>query len=242
MILRVNSFVCGFALLAIAASRTCFGGQIVADSYNLQELIDTSGSFTVGDKQFYEFSYHSVGDMPPAENVTVIEIFDGAGNPGIRFQGAFADSNASQGGSDALITYRVDAPGPLITDVHLSGNPNLLGTTGSISVTEEVFGVLPSGGTGPLIARIDIFEDGVAGLKVVDWADFAQTWQTVEVVKDILAFAGNGDVTLSRIDQTFSQVPEPVNSLLILLGVATASALGRRRVEMGSGLICVQLR
>jgi len=63
MILRVNSLVCGCALLAIAASRTCFGGQIVADSYNLQELIDTSGSFTVGDKQFYAFSYDPVGDM-----------------------------------------------------------------------------------------------------------------------------------------------------------------------------------
>ena len=230
MMLRDKFLVGGMLLVAMTFGPVCFGGTISL-GHNLQELIDTSGSFVVGDKRFHNFTYNGVGEMPPAENVDVMEIFDGDGNPGIRFHGAFLDSTFTPGGSDALITYRVESLGPPITDVHLSGNPNLLGTAGSISVTEEVFGVLPNGATGPLIARIDIFEDGVAGLKDVDWADFAQTWRIVEVVKDILAFAGNGDVVLSRIDQSFSQIPEPATALLMLLGVLSVSAIRRRGGE-----------
>jgi hypothetical protein len=218
----------GIATLTIALTFLACTSAL-AQTHNLQDLIDTMGDFTVGDKTFHNFSYNAIGDMPLAENVNVIEIFDGEGNAGIRFQSAFLDSTFTPGGSDALITFRVSAPGQFITDVHLSGNPNLLGTAGSISVTEEVFGVLPNGATGPLIARIDIFEDGVAGLKSTDWADFSQPWQTVEVVKDILAFAGNGDVVLSRVDQTFSQVPEPTTALLMMVGLAAVSMVRRKR-------------
>lgn len=215
----------------VAISLTCIGGQADAQTHGLQDLIATSGDFTVEDKRFFDFSYNAVGEMPPADMVDVIEIVDGDGNPGIRFQGAFIDSTFTAGGSDALIVYRVESLGPLITDIHLSGNPNLLGTAGSISVTEEVFGVNANGSTGPLIARVDIFEDGNAGFKEVDWADFSQPWQAVEVVKDILAFAGNGDVTLSRIDQTFSQVPEPAMSVSTLCGVVALVAILQRRLR-----------
>lgn len=226
----MKSHKIGTCTLAVAVSLTFFlYGTAVAQTHNLQDLIDTMGDFTVEDKRFYDFSYDAVGDMPDAENVNVIEIVDGDGNPGIRFQGGFVDSTFTNGASDGLITFRVESLGPLITDVHLSGNPNLLGTAGSISVTEEVFGVLPSGATGPLIARTDIFEDGVAGLKTVDWADFAQPWRTVQVVKDILAFAGNGDVVLSRIDQTFSQVPEPASAMLMMVGLTAVGMIRRKR-------------
>jgi hypothetical protein len=224
-----KSHAIGTLAIALAISLACACGNALAQTHNLQDLIDTMGDFQVGDKRFHDFSYNAVGDMPPASNVNVIEITDSEGNFGIRFQAAFLDSTFTPGGSDALITFRVESLGPAITDVHLSGNPNLLGTAGSISVTEEVFGVLPNGSTGPLIARIDIFEDGVAGLKTTDWADFAQPWQTVEVVKDILAFAGNGDVVLSRVDQTFSQVPEPTAAMLMLVGLAMVGTIRRHR-------------
>ena len=91
---------------------------------------------------------------------------DNSGNFGIEFQGAFVDLPSSQGGSDAKIAYHVAVADPtkfLISDAHLAGNPTLLGTTGSISVTETF---LPLGAAGEHTMKI--YADESVGSKLTD--------------------------------------------------------------------------
>ena len=60
------------------------------------------------------------------------------GNLGIRFQGGFADVFGGAG-SDALSSYTVTSLGQPIIDVHLAGNPAVIGPDGAediVTVTE----------------------------------------------------------------------------------------------------------
>jgi hypothetical protein len=201
----------------LAASQ---GATIIGPAVLLSTLTPPGGTITAGDKTFTNFTYNFTNDMPPATAVNVIPITDDFGNFGIRFQGAFVDVPSSPGGSDALITYTVTAgANRLISDAHLQGNPNLLGTQGSISVTETF---LPLGANGEF--TMEIYDDeSIATPQLVDSVIFTTPVKSLNVQKDILANArpqgGVQTATLSFVDQTFSQVeiPEPATALLSLI-------------------------
>lgn len=191
---------------------------------------DPNASYTVGDKKFTGFSYLATGDMPPAAGVNVAAILDDAGNYGIRFQGAFVDLPSSAGGSDALINYMVEATDPLklISDAHLAGNPTLLGTQGSISVVETF---LPLGQNGEYTMRI--FDDESVGQKLTDQTVFAAPVKKLSVQKDILVIATpqSQTVTMSFVDQSFSQItiPEATTLSLAVIGLVSAAGTVRRK-------------
>jgi PEP-CTERM motif len=201
-----------------------------ASTIVLGELLD-GGSITWGDKLFDQFGYAATGDMPDASDVNVTTIVDGDGNLGLRFQGAFVDL-FGDGGSDALITYRVmtTLPGFLISDVHLAGNPFVAGS-GAVVVTESfqpddlstmlgIFDIEPGGNTNP-----------------TDFAFLAVPLKTLNIQKDILSIASveGSAATLSFVDQTFSQVavPEPSTISLFILGLVAAWGLRRRLAHGG---------
>jgi len=173
--------------------------------------------------------------MPAAPLVNVIPITDDAGNFGIRFQGAFIDTTGAVGGSDALITYNVTAgANHLISDAHLEGNPVRLGTLGSMSVTETF---LPLGAQGQNTMKI--YDDqNVNPPKLIDNTVFATPVKTLNVQKDILGLAkvnpnspdGPQTVTLSFVDQTFSQIviPEPTTVALLFAGTFGFTLLRRQ--------------
>jgi hypothetical protein len=214
---------------AVAASAsTCSAATIIGPSVTLASLLNPGGNIVVGDKTFTNFTYSITGDMPAAVNVNVIGITDDSGNFGIRFQGAFMDTAASVGGSDALIEYKVTADAlHLISDAHLQGNAALLGSVGSIGVTEHFF---PLGQQGEY--TMTIYDESVPDpqnpgmnirlTKLVDWVDFAPPVMMLNVQKDIAALAQPGQpaVSMSFVDQTFSQIviPEPAAGLLFLCG------------------------
>jgi hypothetical protein len=218
------------------------GSWIVGASHAATILIDpapvqlstlinnATASYTVGDKKFTGFSYLATGDMPPASAVNVAAILDDAGNFGIRFQGAFVDLPSSPGGSDALINYMVEATDPLklISDAHLAGNPTLLGTQGSISVVETF---LPLGQNGEYTMRI--FDDESVGQKLTDQTFFNPPVKKLSVQKDILVIATpqSQTVTMSFVDQSFSQItiPEATTLSLSLIGLISAAGSIRRR-------------
>jgi hypothetical protein len=141
--------VAAVSLLLGVASPAAASSITLDDPVVLASLL-CGGSITVGDKLFDEFSYSSTGDMPKAHKVKVIPIQDSDGNFGVRFQGGFVDFYGD-GPSDALITYRVTVLDPLflISDVHLAGNPDVIGKdchksykceqSGLIGVTETFF-------------------------------------------------------------------------------------------------------
>lgn len=222
--------VCSFMENVSCSAATILGAPVA-----LSTLLTPNGSITVGDKVFTNFTYTFTGDMPAPALVNVLPILDDANNLGIRFQGAFIDTTGAVGGSDALITYKVTADAfHLISDAHLEGNPVRLGALGSISVAETF---LPLGAQGQYTMKI--YDDqNVNPPKLVDNTVFATPVQSLNVQKDILGLAKvnpqspdlPSTVTLSFVDQTFSQinVPEPAAFALIFASVVGLGLVRRR--------------
>jgi hypothetical protein len=186
----------------------------------LSDLIANSGSIRVDNLTFDQFSYSPTGQMPTAANVVVNPIFDTSGNPGLRFSGGFTDAfdglNAVQLASDAFLSYRVTATGASLNDIHLFGNPQILGLgDGAMSVTETL-----RDGTQPVQLEIhNVVNNGVSSVKLVDAASFLPVPSLEVVTKDIFAFNLGGFPTQSFVDQTFSRsIPEPGTFFLVGLG------------------------
>jgi hypothetical protein len=230
MIRQLGRILAGLGALLLMTgfspwAASCSAATIIGTPVLLSTLVVQGATIVVGDKTFGGFTYSITGDMPPAPLVNVIPIQDDAGNFGIRFQGAFIDTTGAVGGSDALITYNVTAGfNRLISDAHLEGNPARLGTLGSMSVVETF---LPVGAQGQNTMKI--YDDqNVNPPKLIDNTIFATPVKTLNVQKDILGLAkvdqqspaAPQTVTLSFVDQTFSQIiiPEPTAVALLLVG------------------------
>ena len=207
------------ALPSFVSASVVFVGAPVT----LSDLV-SGDTITVGDKVFADFTYLATGDVPAADFVNVQGIIDCDGNYGIRFQGAFNDLPGG-GGSDALIGFKVSvaAGAPyLINDVHLAGNPDVLGGIGLASVTETF---VPTGNP-----TLSIFSDGT-NMVQTDWADLNEPVMMLQVQKDInlVAGAGSSGATLSFVDQTFSQILIPEPSTGLMLAMVALSLLTVRR-------------
>ena len=206
-------------LLAVACSASA-NVIVLGPSVPLSDLINGM-SISAGDKEFTDFTYAFTEDMPDATGVNVIPIEDCDGNFGIRFQGGFVDLPGGNA-SDALITFNVTAtdPNQLISDAHLAGNPSVAGPGGFASVVETFVPVSNE--------VLEIFNNG--STQLFDWVDFpAPFFRTLPVQKNILLSAGNSaGASISFIDQTFSQVPEPSTGLMVLLGGFVMGLLRRR--------------
>ena len=179
----------------------------------LADLIDNGGSIVNGDKIFSDFNYSKTGEMPPATRVNVERVTHN-GNFGLRFSGGFTDSPTNEG-SDALITYKVTAPDRLISGAYLAAN-TVYGD-GFISVTESFEGATDS-------LLLSVHETQTA-----DSGDFEEPQMILMVEKNILAFAtGRIWPTMSFVDQTFSQIPEPTTLVLGFVGIVALGLTSRR--------------
>ena len=224
--------VTGMALAITWMLTAPFGLQGVAsgDTFLLSDLIASGDPVDVSDTlRFDQFSYDHTGDMPPASEVNVItEPGDPEGHIGLLFQGNFSDLFSSEGGSDALIRYRVSPleGAPAIIDAHLYANPADLGGPGglgSISVTEDFF--FDTIGE----HQLRVFVDEQAGRLNRAWTVFPER-RELNVSKDIAALAAEtGTVTMSFVTQTFSIVPETSTAVFMLIGAITLAFAKWRR-------------
>ena len=208
------------------------------DAFNLAELIENEEAILVGDKKFDMWEYVRAdipsNNMPAAAGVTIIAtIIDG--NWGITIQGGFGDVPGDNFLSDASLFYRVMVTDEdlWISDAHLGGNLDIVGSSEAaamISVTEDFF-IDNNGEMGANVGQMSISAvqgDGEKMLHLEEWIFFDELHKSLKVRKDIIAYASEGlsFPIASLIDQTYSQVPEPMSvSLLVMAGVS----LGLRR-------------
>jgi hypothetical protein len=211
-------------LIAAALLVVPWTGTASAAIVPLSDLLG-GGTIQSGDKIFSDFTYTPIGDMPPANVVNVETIQDASGDYGIRIQGGFID-HVGGGASDAVITFNVSVPVNVnlgITGVTMSANPAVFNGPGMASVTETFL---------PLVTddKLVVYDFGGGDDKLLDQITFGQVYQTLPVQKDIILHAtGNtGAVTMSFLDQTFSQIPEPSSLVLALGGLLGLTSLRRR--------------
>lgn len=208
----------------------------LGQSVGLADIIGQYGSVQVGDKIFADFSI--VGDVAPHQ-VTVTAIQDTFGY-GLRFSGGFVAVGNQI--TDFVLGFSVavapEAEEWYISDVHLRFNGNYVGE-GFAEIVEQVF----AGGPIPLGSLLGQLFVSNPPTILEDTFYLQQPLKKIYVLKDVLLYGG-GDVpphrrignvagtnraTISVIDQTFSQIPEPGTVLLVAAGLLGVALTGRRR-------------
>lgn len=224
-------------LAAAAAGILGLSSGASAAAVSLADLIRTGGTIQQGDKLFWGFTYSKTGQMPTDAGVNIEGIGTGVGTDyyGIRITGGFSDLAGDSLASDAFLTYNVTVldPSYRITDVHMFANLAGVGSgTGSVTETfvehPDLPGHTPSSG-------LFVFDLNNTSFNVNDnyvWGLPGDT--TLHVTKDIMLNVDTGLVTLSQVDQRFSQTAVPLpaaawGGLSMLGGLGLFGAIRRRR-------------
>ena len=235
---RLTAVVAAVMVVSVSMSSKAFagGGPTVlglGDFVGLDSLVG-GASIQVGDKIFSDFSID--GDVL-ADAVEVVAIQDSNGY-GISFQGVFGV--AGFGVSDFRLGFAVEvAPdsNQFISDVHLAFD-GVVDGVGFAMVVEQVF----DGGSIPLGNLLGQIVVNTPPDNLGDTLVLGQPTKKLYIQKDILLVAGGTEgedhrrlvrgytyAEITRIDQTFSQIPEPSTVLLVTIGLLGAAATARRR-------------
>lgn len=197
----------------------------------LQNLIDSgSTGITIGDKTFYNFSYQ--GSPATASDITISR--PDSTDIGLQFNYNWTSANGNQ---DSVIRYCVHVndttPQNYINGVGLkfNGTTDPSGLLTNASVTESVTDLNGVDLSGSPISVIDF---GPGNANNVDSASLTvdPAVRDLCVTKDISVHSAPGNLqggtaTISFVDNTFSQTPEPAS--LSLLGIGALLAFRRRR-------------
>ena len=198
---------------------------------SLATVIDNNLEVQVGDKLFgnFFFSYLDTDGLTSDDltrsNVTLSTIANVIGF-GLQFQQPLLAIGPVVKDITIQYTAAVTNPTNFISDIHLSitgsaGNGGL-GTVGENAFDNGFGGT----SVGQLQASIPASSNDVASANIVP--PVTELW----VEKDVIVTgnsAANGFASISVINQTFSQVPEPSTVLLVGLGLLGMVAVNRKR-------------
>ncbi len=203
-------------------------------SINLATVLANTGvSVQIGDKLFGDFFFSYVdtdgsglNDLI-ASNVVLTALSNQIGF-GLSFQAPLI--TVSNVVKDLVLKYsaQVLAEGFAISDVHLNFTGSI-GGLGTATIGESVF---TNGFGGDAAGTLSVFNPGNPA-KFSDVLFLTQPQQKLWLQKDIVV-SGNGNslldfASVTIIDQTFSQVPEPSSMALVAAGLLGIACLHRRR-------------
>jgi PEP-CTERM motif len=214
-------FALSFALAAVAAT-----------SDNLQDLVNTGGSLTIGDKVFNNFDFQESGltSFDPSQ-ITVTASFVN-GIYFLKYTGNMSFVSASGPSSaDLVLTYTVTALAGQISMIDQSYTGG--GTSGSahVSIDETVSHDGIVYGSSHLEIG-DMSDPPSEGTFNGDNLDINPPQTSLDVAKDMnfgLSAANGGQVEISQVAQSFHQVPEPSTVAMLLIGSALFVCVRRRR-------------
>jgi hypothetical protein len=186
---------------------------------NLQNLVDTQGSLTIGDKIFSDFSFLASGltNFDASKIQVNASVADG-----IYYLTWAGDMSLVSSGPDAvtadlLLKYRVTATSGLINmiDQLYTGSASPQGGAFlSVDETVKAGGVIVANSHLDGSDLSDPFAERGDNLEV----DPGQS--TLRVTKDIgFAVVNGGFVTVSEVSQSFHQVPEASTMIMLSLGL-----------------------
>ena len=209
--------LCTAVALALAYAPASRAQIVLGPSISLSDL--TNGEdLIVGDKQFTDFSIS--GDFQ-ASQVSVIPISEN-GNFGIRFSGPFV---AGDNAMDMILGYKVSVTNSpdLISAANLLFNGTVVGP-GLAEVVEQVFT-----NNNEFAGQMYVFASATTN-KLFDSLAIQPPQTLLTLSKDVIVEATlPAFATISTIDQSFTQVPEPSTVALMAAGFAGLVCLRRRR-------------
>jgi len=209
---------------ALALALICVPGSqaqiVIGPTVSFASLTNVGGDVLVGDKDFSNFS---ISGNFSAGQVNVTSITEN-GNFGLRFSGSLI----SAGSPETLsIGYEVSVTNSpmLISAANLLFNGQVAGgSSGQAQVTEQVF----TNGN-QLAGQLFVFANATnsvlsASLPITPPQTFLNLSNNVFLTAQLPAFA-----SISTIDQTYTQVPEPSALVLVATGFTGLAFLRRRR-------------
>jgi PEP-CTERM motif len=213
----------GFSLALAAAAAT---------SDTLQDLATTGGSLTIGDKTFNNFSFQESGltSFDPSQ-ITVTASFQN-GIYFLTFTGNMSLVSASGPASaDLVLNYTITALAGQISMIDQSYTGG--GTNGSAHISIDETASHDGVVYGSSHLEIGDFSDPPAeGTFNGDNLDINPPQTSLDVTKDMgfgLSASNGGQVEISRVAQSFHQVPEPSTVAMLLLGSAVTLFVRVRR-------------
>lgn len=212
------SIICAAIAFAVTYAPASQAVIILGPSVNMTNLINNQ-TLIVGDKAFTDFSVSGSFD---ASQVMVTPIIEN-GDFGIRFSGALVSGANAM---DLVLGYQVSVTNSanLISVANLLFNGVVVGGPGLAEVVEQVYT-----NNNSFYGQMVVFATSVtnvlsASLPITPPQPLLNINKDVLITASLPAFS-----SISTIDQSFTQVPEPSAMLLVGAGFAGFALLRRRR-------------
>jgi hypothetical protein len=207
-----------FAVAYAPATQAQITNLTNGSTINFSNLGTGQFSILVGDKLFSDFSISDYNST----NLDVKGIIEDGGDYGIQLQGPFFSMNGSM---DVTLSYTVSVTNSanLISGANLSFNGFEFGSNGVAEVTETV------DTNNSLYGDMSVYASPGSNVLAASLAINPPQSQ-LELSKDVFTYAINlSFASISTINQSYMQVPEPSTMMLAVAGLTGLLLLRRRK-------------